>query len=239
MATSRVVDTFAQDRLPPLAQQPEFLFELPELQFAQQLNCAATLLDGAIARGWGERPCILAAGGVRWTYARLLAQTNRIANVLVNDMGLQPGNRVLLRAPNNPMLAASWLAVVKAGAIAVATMPLLRAKELGQVIAKAQISHALCDLRLADELAAAAQQHPVLRHIRHFNGADGTPAAPAAPTAPAAPAIAPAVAADAAVRTDQSSYSLESAMARQPAQFEAFDSAATDTCMIEIGRAHV
>ena len=219
MATSRVVDSFAQDRLPPLAQQPEFLFELPELQFAQQLNCAAALLDGAIARGWGERPCILAPAGVRWTYAQLLAHTNRIANVLVNDMGLQSGNRVLLRAPNNPMLAACWLAVVKAGAIAVATMPLLRAKELGQVIAKAQITHALCDHRLADELAAAAQQHPVLRHIRHFNGAGGTPAASFASAAGAGGA-------------DPLAHSLESAMARQPAQFEAFDSAATDTCMI-------
>ncbi|WP_088278606.1 AMP-binding protein [Ideonella sp. A 288] len=179
MAATAHVDTFARDRLPPPDQQPEYLFELPGLQFPERLNCASALLRAALARGWGSRACIVAPGGLRWTYADLQDRADRIAHVLVRELGLVPGNRVLLRAPNNPMMAACWFAVVQAGGIAVATMPLLRAKELGQVIAKAEVSHALCDLALADELAAAAAQHPVLRHVRHFNdaGPDGLEAA--------------------------------------------------------------
>ncbi|NRF69308.1 AMP-binding protein [Aquincola sp. S2] len=171
------VDTFARDRLPPVEQQPEYLFDLPGLQFPAQLNCAAELLDKRVAAGDGERLCIQAPGGLRWTYADLLEKANRIANVLVREMGLIPGNRVLLRAPNNPMMAACWFAVVKAGGIAVATMPLLRAKELGQIIHKAQVTHALCDHALADELATAAAQFPVLREVRHFNDPQGLEAA--------------------------------------------------------------
>jgi 2-aminobenzoate-CoA ligase len=162
------VDTFARDRLPPRELQPEYLFELPELQFPPQLNCAAELLDAAIARGWGDRPCI-AAPGVRWTYADLNARADAIAHVLVEDMGVMPGQRVLLRAPNNPMLAACWFAVMKTGAIAVATMPLLRAKELKQVLAKAQVTHALCDRQLAAELELARGACPMLREVRWFN----------------------------------------------------------------------
>ena len=169
MSRSAHVDTFARDRLPPPEQQPEFVFDLPELQFPEQLNCAAELLDRRVAQGDGGRLCIQAPGGLRWTYADLQAQANRIAGVLINEMGLQPGNRVLLRAANNPMLAACWFAVVKAGGIAVATMPLLRAKELAQVINKAEVSHALCDHALADELAGAAASCPVLRQVRHFH----------------------------------------------------------------------
>jgi 2-aminobenzoate-CoA ligase len=103
-----------------------------------------------------------------WTYADLQREANRIANVLVHDMGLKPGNRVLLRAGNCPMLAACWFAVMKAGGIAVGTMPMLRAKELGQILDKAQVTHALCDAALADELAQAAAAHPVLREVLHF-----------------------------------------------------------------------
>ena len=126
------------------------------------------MLDSRIAQGQGDRVCIKAPGGLCWTYADLQDKANRIAHVLVREMGLVPGNRVLLRAPNNPMLAACWFAVIKAGGIAVATMPLLRAKELGQIIDKAQVSHALCDASLADELRIAREQHPVLREVRHF-----------------------------------------------------------------------
>jgi 2-aminobenzoate-CoA ligase len=168
------VDTFARDHLPPAAQQPEFLFELPELQFPAQLNCATELLDRRVANGGGERVCLRAAGGLSWTYAELQRQANRIANVLMTDMGLVPGNRVLLRAPNNPMLVACWFAVMKAGAIAVATMPLLRAKELTQIIAKGRVTHALCDARLADELRAAVEHEPQLSQLRLFNGEAGT-----------------------------------------------------------------
>ncbi len=129
------VDTFARDNLPPAGEQPQFLFDLPGLQFPAQLNCASELLDRHVADGRGSRVCIRAPG-LTWTYAELQEQANRIAHVLVSDMGLVPGNRVLLRAPNNPMLAACWFGVIKAGGIAVATMPLLRAKELKQVIDK-------------------------------------------------------------------------------------------------------
>ncbi len=162
------VDTFARDHLPPPEAQPEYLFDRPELQFPAQLNCAGELLDRRVAEGRGDRLCIQAPG-LSWSYAELQAQANRIANVLVHDMGLVPGNRVLLRAPNNPMLAACWFAVVKAGGIAVGSMPLLRAKELAQIITKARISHALCDLRLADELQLAADTCPDLREWRCFN----------------------------------------------------------------------
>jgi 2-aminobenzoate-CoA ligase len=162
------VDTFARDRLPPPEAQPDYLFDLPELRFPPQLNCGAELLDRAIERGWGERPCIVAPG-LRWTYAELRRQADAIAHVLVAEMGLVPGQRVLLRAPNNPMLAACWFGAMKAGAIAVATMPLLRAKELAQVIAKAEISHALCDARLSEELEAARARCPGLARVKYFN----------------------------------------------------------------------
>ncbi|HWP17675.1 MAG TPA: AMP-binding protein [Burkholderiaceae bacterium] len=173
MSVSAHLDTFARDRLPPPELQPEFIFELPELQLPERINCATELLDRWVERGQGERWCIQAPGGVRWTYRDLQERANRIARVLVHEMGLVPGNRVLLRAPNNPMLAACWFAVIKAGGIAVGTMPLLRAKELAQIIDKAEISHALCDRALADELAAAAAQCRTLREIRHFH--DDTP----------------------------------------------------------------
>ena len=169
MKTTAHVDTFAFERLPPAHMQPEFLFDLPELEFPPILNCATELLDRRVSSGEGARLCLQAPGGLRWTYAELQEKANRIAHVLVRDMGLVPGNRVLLRAPNNPMLAACWFAVMKAGGIAVATMPLLRAKELREIIDKAQVSHALCDHSLAAELRTAAAQCAVLRRIGYFH----------------------------------------------------------------------
>jgi 2-aminobenzoate-CoA ligase len=174
MSTAHL-DTFVRDRLPPPAQQPEFLFELPELQFPPRLNCAEVLLDRRVAAGDGARRCI-EAEGLRWSYADLQDRADRIAHVLVQDMGLVPGNRVLLRAPNNPMLAACWFGVVKAGGIVVATMPLLRAKELATIIDRAQVTHALCDASLADELSQAALQCPVLRATRLVDGGDAAQA---------------------------------------------------------------
>ena len=168
------IDTFSRDHLPPREQWPEFLFELPELQALQgtaQLNCATELLDRAVREGRGERLC-LRAPGLSWTYAELQDKADRIANVLTREMGLVAGNRVLLRAPNCPMLVACWFAVMKAGAVAVATMPMLRAKELQAIISIAQVSHALCDAALADELRSAALACPGLRQVRHFNSAD-------------------------------------------------------------------
>ena len=201
---SSAIDSFAREHLPPPEQQPEFLFELPELQFPERLNCAQALLDRWVDEGQGERSCLIAADGERWSYADLQQRANRIANVLVHEMGLRPGNRVLLRAANHPILVACWFAVIKAGGIAVATMPLLRAKELGQIIHKAQVTHALCDHALADELQAAAQQHPVLTQLRCFREPDGA----------------------------HGSQGLEAAMARQPPEFRNADSAADDTCLI-------
>ncbi|NWG75825.1 MAG: AMP-binding protein, partial [Rubrivivax sp.] len=116
------VDAFARDNLPPRAQWPNFLFELPELRYPERLNCATELLDRAVERGWGERRAIVAPGGLTWTYRQLRDEANRIARVLVEDLGLVAGNRVLLRGPNSPMMAACWFAVMKAGGIAVGTM---------------------------------------------------------------------------------------------------------------------
>lgn len=155
------VDTFARDRLPPPEQMPELIFELPELQFPPRLNATAALLDRRVAEGDGDRLAIQGSG-VRWRYAELQGQANRIARVLVEDLGLVPGNRVLLRGANSPMLAACFLAVFKAGGIAVGTMPLLRARELKTIVDKAQISHALCDSRLLEELDLAAPDCPTL-----------------------------------------------------------------------------
>jgi 2-aminobenzoate-CoA ligase len=167
MHPSAHLDTFARDHLPPQDQWPELVFDLPEQQFGPRLNAATELLDRWVEQGQGGRPCVQ-GGGFKWTYAELQAEANRIANVLVNELGVVPGNRVLLRGANTPQLAACWFAVIKVGAIAVATMPLLRAVELGKVIAKAEVSHALCDALLAGELTTAQQQNPVLRSICLF-----------------------------------------------------------------------
>ncbi|MDN3921976.1 AMP-binding protein [Roseateles violae] len=161
-SSSAHVDSFANDHLPPREQWPELIFDLPELLFPERLNCSHDLLDRWVESGQGDRPCIQGAG-LRWTYAQLRAEANRIAQVLVEDMGVVPGNRVLLRGANTPQLAACWFAIMKVGAIAVATMPLLRAKELKQVIDKAEVSHALCDAALAEELALAQAQCPSLK----------------------------------------------------------------------------
>ncbi len=178
MSYTSHVDTFARDNLPPRELWPDFVFDLPELVYPERLNCASELLDRAVERGWAARTAIVSADGGRWTYAELLARANRIARVLVEDLGLVPGNRVLLRAPNTSMLAACWFAVIKAGGIAVATMPLLRAKELTAVVTKAAVTHALCDARLAEELTAALPACPTLAHIACFNAdaADGVEA---------------------------------------------------------------
>jgi 2-aminobenzoate-CoA ligase len=172
MTCSAHVDTFARDHLPPADQWPEFRFDRPELQFPDRLNCATELLDRTVAEGRGDRLAVqgLVRGAwVQWSFADLQREANRIAHVLTADLGLVPGNRVLLRAPNSPLLAACWFAVMKAGGIAVGTMPLLRAKELTQIATKAEISHALCDARLADEMALARPACPTLRHVLHFN----------------------------------------------------------------------
>jgi len=161
------LDTFARDNLPPRNRWPEFLFELPELRYPSRLNCAAELLDKPVTRGHGHRVALRTPDG-ECTYTQLFTQANRVAHVLVREMGLKPGNRVLLRGPNNPIMAACWLAVMKAGGVCVATMPLLRAKELIEIVNKAEISHALCDRRLDAELKAALPACPTLQAVTYW-----------------------------------------------------------------------
>ncbi len=158
------VDTFARDNLPPQAEWPALIFTLPELHYPDRLNCAVAFIDRHMAEGRGDRLAVIAPDGTRWTYAQLAAQVNRIANVLTGQLGMVPGNRVLLRAANTPMMLAAYFAVIKAGGVAVATMPLLRAKELGFIVDKARVRLALCDRRLAHEMA----QVPVGRTV-HFH----------------------------------------------------------------------
>jgi len=150
-AYSAHVDTFARDNLPPADQWPLLQFGLPELDYPERVNCAAVLIDGAVAEGHGNRIAIYSDAG-ETTYEQLQQMSNRLANVLVRELGVVPGNRVLLRGSNCATLCAAWLAVMKAGAIAVTTMPMLRAKELGQIATKAHVDHALCDVQLLPEL---------------------------------------------------------------------------------------
>jgi len=150
MNTTAHVDTFVRDKLPPVSQWPEFLFELPELSYPPRLNCAVELLDRH-ATANPQAIAIRTAEG-DWSYGRFGGLVDRLCGVLVNDMRVETGNRVLLRAGNSVMLYAAWLAVARVGGVVVATMPLLRARELATIVDKARIRHALCEVRLAAEL---------------------------------------------------------------------------------------
>jgi 2-aminobenzoate-CoA ligase len=161
-------DRYVHDRLPPAAQWPQLRYDLPELQFPQQLNLVQELLDNAQAKGFAERP-LLRSSRITLTYTDVRDRVDRICRVLTEDLGLVPGNRVLLRGGNTIGLALAWLAVVKAGLVAVATMPLLRARELGDIIDKAQPTVALCDIKLLDELDLARRERPVLATVVPFN----------------------------------------------------------------------
>src|SRR5690242_8180226 len=172
MIPSAHLDTFARDNLPPAAEWPEFTFTLPELRYPDRFNCAVELLDRWIERGRGERPCIITPQET-WSYAALAERVNRIANVLTRDFGLVPGNRVLLRGPNSPMMVAAYFAVIKAGCVVVATMPLLRAKEIAYPLNKAAIRLALCDHRLADEMEKARSAAPGLDRIVYWGSGAG------------------------------------------------------------------
>lgn len=183
------VDGFARANLPPRDAWPEFLFDLPELQYPDRLNCAVELLDRAITRGWGERTALIGSRE-RLSYRALLERVDRIAHVLRHDLGLVTGNRVLLRGANCPTMAACILAVIKAGCIAVPTMPLLRARELGAIVDKARVNAVLCAGGLVGELDACGVTVPVVV----FDDA-----APDALTARMARHDAPFVAADTAV----------------------------------------
>ncbi len=199
------VDTFCADNLPPRELWPVRDWSgVPELSYPPRLNCAAELLDGMVASGSGERAVFRFAGG-DWSYRRLMETSNRIANVLVDDFALVPGNRVLLRGPNNPMMAACWFAVLKAGGVAVCTMPLLRERELRYVADKAAIALALTDTRLAEECESAFLNHEdgsarAGARIVHFNS--------------------------------DAHDSLEQMMAGKPAEFVNHDTAADDIAII-------
>jgi len=164
MIRSAHADSFARDHLPPAGQWPEFVFSLPELTYPDRLNCVVELLDRWVTGGHGERPCLISESETL-TYGELAKRVNRIANVLTRDLGMVPGDRVLLRGANGPMMVAAVLAVIKAGGIAVPTMPLLRAKELSFAVTKARIKLALCDARLVDELAKTTALAPGLEQI--------------------------------------------------------------------------
>ncbi|HEX6957479.1 MAG TPA: AMP-binding protein [Ferrovibrio sp.] len=169
------VDTFARAHLPPQDQWPKMLWDsLPELRaYPRRMNCARELLDRQAAK-FGNRPVIHYNDEI-WTYQKLLQTANRIAHVLVDDLGVKPGNRVLLRAPNNPMYVACWFAVMKAGAIAVATMPLYRWRELTYMADRAEIEVALCDWRLREEMETTLRESRHLKRCVYFCGeGDGT-----------------------------------------------------------------
>ena len=174
-ARSAQTDRYVHDRLPPDDQWPQLVYNLPELQFPPQLNLVTRLLDDAVhTRGWGSRP-LLRSDDRLLTYAQALDEVNRMAHLLIDELGLEPGNRVLLRGGNSITMALAWLAVVKAGLVAVATMPLLRAKELGDILVKARPAVALCDERLINELQTAASTLDTPLPIVTFNGAADAP----------------------------------------------------------------
>lgn len=211
MEASAHIDTFARDNLPPLEQWPDLLLEgNPDVDYPARLNCAVELVDAHVQRGDGERIALrwrdLDNGQMRgMSYRELAELTNRIAHVLVEDMRLVPGNRLLLRGPNNPMMAAAWLASIKAGLVVVATMPLLRAADLKPIIEKGNIQAALCDSRLRDELdhcmdPAHVSYSAGLKQARYF--------------------------------MDDSPEGLEALAAAKPAQFAVCDTAADDVCLI-------
>jgi 2-aminobenzoate-CoA ligase len=157
LTPSAHVDTFCRDHLPPPEQWPDLEFTLPDLTYPDRLNCADTLLADTISALGADRPALLPQDPAEpsWSYDDLLGTASQIAHVLTDDLGLVPGNRVLLRGPNNPWLIACWFGVLLAGGVVVATMPLLRAAELTTICQIAQVKLALCDDRFTDELAAA------------------------------------------------------------------------------------
>ena len=167
LGRSAHIDTFARDNLPPVAALPDFL--LDGFHYPDRLNVGVELTDAMVAKGFGDHTALI-GNGRRRTYKELRDWTNRLAHALVEDFNLQPGNRVLIRSANNPAMVACWLAATKAGAVVVNTMPMLRAGELSKIVDKAQVSHALCDSRLTDELDSCATGNPTLQYVIAFDG---------------------------------------------------------------------
>jgi 2-aminobenzoate-CoA ligase len=167
LSPSAHTDTFCRDHLPAADDWPDLRFDLPELAYPDRLNCAAELLETTISAHGADRPCLLSAGE-SWSYGDLLRVSSQIAQVLTEDLGLVPGNRVLLRGPNNPWLVACWFGVLRAGGVAVATMSLLRAGELATICEIGQVTLALCDSRFTAALAEAAV--PGMRTVAYGGG---------------------------------------------------------------------
>ncbi|MCA1398568.1 benzoate-CoA ligase family protein [Bradyrhizobium sp. BRP56] len=163
------VDDFARRNLPPSAQWPRLLLDRPEFQYPDYLNAAVELTDRIVEQGMGDRIALIGNGRQR-TYKELTDWSNRLAHALVENYGVKPGNRVLIRSGNNPALVAAWLAATKAGAVVVNTMPMLRAGELAKIVDKAEISLALTDSRIADELVACAKTSKFLKQVVNFDG---------------------------------------------------------------------
>jgi 2-aminobenzoate-CoA ligase len=167
LGPSAHVDTVARDNLPPIEEWPDFL--LGGFEYPEYLNAAVELTDRMVERGFGDHTALI-GNGRRRTYKELSDWSNRLAHALVSDYGVKPGNRVLIRSANNPAMVACWLAATKAGAVVVNTMPMLRAGELGAIVDKAQISLALCDTRIKDELVACAKTSQFLKQVVGFDG---------------------------------------------------------------------
>jgi 2-aminobenzoate-CoA ligase len=163
------VDTFTRDNLPPSDQWPDILLDRPEFQYPERLNAAVELTDRMVERGFGDHVALI-GNGRRRTYKELADWSNRLAHALVENYGIRPGNRVLIRSGNNPALVAAWLAATKAGAVVINTMPMLRAGELGKIVDKAEVTLALTDSRIADELVACAKTSKFLKQVVNFDG---------------------------------------------------------------------
>jgi 2-aminobenzoate-CoA ligase len=160
-------DTFARNNLPPFDQWPDLL--LDGFDYPDRLNAAVELTDRMVAQGFGDHEALI-GNGRRRTYKELADWTNRLAHALVEDYGVKPGNRVLIRSANNPAMVACWLAASKAGAVVVNTMPMLRAGELKKIVDKAEVSLALCDTRMMDEIVACAKDSKFLKKVIGFDG---------------------------------------------------------------------
>jgi 2-aminobenzoate-CoA ligase len=169
LGPSAHLDTFTRDNLPPFNQWPDLLLDRPEFQYPERLNAGVELTDRMVEKGFGDNTALI-GNGRRRTYKELTDWSNRLAHALVENYGVKPGNRVLIRSGNNPALVAAWLAATKAGAVVVNTMPMLRAGELGKIVDKAEIKLALCDSRTADELVACAKDNKFLRQVVSFDG---------------------------------------------------------------------
>ncbi len=168
LGPSAHIDSFARDNLPPPEQWPEFI--LDDFEYADHVNVAVELTDRMVEQGWGDRTALI-GNGRRRTYKELSDWTNRLAHTLIEDYGVQPGNRVLIRSANNPAMVACWLGATKAGAVVVNTMPMIRAGELAKIVDKAEVKLALCDTRVMDELVACAKDS---KHLEKVVGFDGT-----------------------------------------------------------------